>query len=145
MSNAVSVSTVKRPALQIATGAAGAMASKVVAPFVPGGATGKILLALGFGVVAAVSPAKGAGKQIQAAAIGAGVIQFTEGISEILAPTVAKWADSGEPSKFKDLVKKSVGLAAADSSYYEELLRRNAVQAQQEFPAIAASTEPAGV
>ena len=119
----VSVKTVKKPALQIVTGTGGAMLSKVIAPHVPGGPIGKIVLALGMGVIAAVVPPKTtAGKSIQAAAIGAGVIQLTEGASEMLAPIVQNWADSGEPSKLKDLAKKTVGLSAADSSYYEQLL-----------------------
>ncbi len=118
MGQVVTVKKAKTPVTNIATGALGAMASKTVAPFIPGGAYGKVALAVGFGVLAAIIPNKNG----KAAAMGAGIIQLTEAASEIAAPVVSKWADSGETNKLKELVKKTVGLAAPDTSYIEELI-----------------------
>jgi len=120
----------KTPALQILSGGVGVMGSRIVAPLVPGGAIGKMIAALGFGAIAGLTPNKGVLKHVKAAAIGAGIIQFSEGFTEAISPTVSKWADAGEPSKLKEYAKKATGLAAPDSSYYEELLTRARIQQQ---------------
>ncbi|MFC4219029.1 hypothetical protein [Flagellimonas marina] len=128
------------------------MGSKIVAPHIPGGAYGKLGLGLVTGIIAGKSKPKSmVGKHLQSAAVGASLIQFTEGLTALLQPIVSGWADNGEPSTLKTYVKKSVGLAAPDSSFYEELLARRGVNdAPITIPATTmveseAFTDPAGV
>jgi len=143
------IETAKDTGLELVSAGVGAMASRVGAAYIPGGAYGKMGIGLIAGIVAAKMKSKsGLGKHAKWAVIGASVVQFAEGLVEAAQPLVAKVTE-GKSGALVDGLKKTVGLAAADTSFYEELLERNTIQPQSLAPAFsfetASTADPAGV
>ena len=141
------VETAKDTAIDLVSAGVGAMASRVGAAYVPGGAYGKLAASIVIGGLSIKSrPKSFLGKQAKWAGIGASVVQFTEGLVEVIRPVVAQ-ATEGKTGMLVDGLKKTVGLAAADTSFYEELLERQALAEQNAFmpeaPLLTASN-PAG-
>lgn len=125
----------KTPVTQIVAGAGGAIISKAASGYIKGGGAVKLAIAGGLAILATqVGHKTELEKAIQAAAVGAGITQFTEGVSELAAPHIEKWASNGEPSKIKDLVKKGFGLAMPEMAYYDANMYDNAYDYEEIHP-----------
>lgn len=96
----------------------GAMFSKGVAEFVPGGKYGKLAVAVIAAVGAASITGSTTGADVARGALaGAAIQQGSEAISEIAQPLVSGFVSGGEPSKLKEFVSKATGLSSPDSFY----------------------------
>ncbi|MEM1339834.1 MAG: hypothetical protein AAF634_15760 [Bacteroidota bacterium] len=138
------IESVQTTTTELVSATVGAMASRVVAPHIPGGPAGKIGASLIVGILAGKAKAKsGMEKNLKAVALGASVVQFTEGVIALVQPTVAKMTE-GKTGVLYDGLRKSVGLAAPDSSYYEEIVARGFTPDTFDLPAPAPIAGPAG-
>lgn len=98
----------------------GAMLSRGVASFVPGGSLGKLGLAAVAGLAAASITGKGTGVELGKGALaGMAVQQGVEAISELLAPTLSGVVAGITNPTIKDFASKTAGLGAADSFFID--------------------------
>ncbi len=138
------IESVQTTGTELAAATVGAMASRVVAPHIPFGPGGKIGASLLVGIVAGRAKAKSAmEKNLKAVALGAAVVQFTEGVVALAQPGVVRISE-GKTGPFYNALRKSVGLAAPDSSYYEELIQRGFPVELIDTPEVSMVGGPAG-
>lgn len=105
-------------AIMVGSAIPGAMLSKGVAVYVPGGKIGKLALAVVAAVGAASITGTGTGSDVARGALaGAAIQQAGEALTEMVQPTISNYVNGGEPSKIKDFLSKAVGLSSPDSFY----------------------------
>lgn len=114
-----STSKISKQAVMVGSAIPGAMLSKGVAGFVPGGKFGK----LGFAIAAAIGAASITGTSTtsdvaRGALAGMAIQQAGDAMTQIIQPALSNYVASGEPSKLKEFVSRSIGLSSPDS-YYE--------------------------